>query len=183
MARPVTALSHALLKVLSDSASHSYGALTSILQCTRSLLEKSVSELRELGVEIESSDAHGCRLGAPMELLNADRLSSVVEELGGSTVSLDVLASVDSTNSQVARARLGALPQIAFCFSEMQTRGRGTEWAVLGFPLRKKPVFFSGVQILWAPGQSVGAKSCGRRDCGRCTGIVGLPGSGSQVAE
>jgi BirA family biotin operon repressor/biotin-[acetyl-CoA-carboxylase] ligase len=112
-----------LLKLLQDGRFHSGEALGGQLGISRSAIWKQLQGLEaELGVEVFKVPGRGYRLSSPMILLDAERISQAIPDLGWPVA---VEPSVDSTNAEIFR-RLGAGARAPFVLlAERQTAGRG----------------------------------------------------------
>jgi len=112
-----------LLKLLQDGRFHSGEALGGRLGISRSAIWKQLQGLEaELGVEVFKVPGRGYRLSSPMILLDAERISQAIPDLGWPVA---VEPSVDSTNAEIFR-RLGAGARAPFVLlAERQTAGRG----------------------------------------------------------
>jgi len=169
---------HTLLEVLGDSEFHSGAVLACDLQCSRASVRKSVEQLRELGFDVESACGHGYRLRTPMELLDANRVMTVVREMGAPPVRLQILQSVDSTNSQLARTSRDVPNHGQFCFAETQTEGRGRKGRTWVSPYARNLCFSVIWQFTGGPERLLGLSLAvgvmivdALRACG-CTGVA-----------
>jgi len=115
----------ALLKLMGDHRFHSGENLGQQLGVGRGAVWKRVSQLRELGLEIESQAGQGYRLLSRVEPLNEqwikDQLSAESDKL---LKYLEILPEVDSTNLYLMR-NLHRLPSGSACLAEYQSGGRG----------------------------------------------------------
>jgi len=114
-----------LLEALSDGRFHSGEELGIYLSTTRAGVWKQLQRLRDLGVEVDAVRGRGYRLAAPVELLDAARITeglsdSLRETLGDVSV---VLATASTNQDLLARARQGGGSEVLL--AEMQTAGRG----------------------------------------------------------
>ena len=119
--------SRSLLQALSAERPISGSALARHFGVTRTAVWKHIELLRGLGVPIHAQAGSGYRLGAAIELLDAERIrsglsSALQESLLPSA--LQVHWQIDSTNSELLRNR-DSLPPLAIALAEVQTRGRG----------------------------------------------------------
>ena len=125
-----------LLLALSMHHARSGRELAARSGITRAAVWKQIESLREAGVAIEARAGHGYRLGAEVELLDADRIAAALpdalrERLGAITVHWQV----DSTNSDLLRSLADGGPPIEACFAERQSRGRGRQGRTWHMPL------------------------------------------------
>lgn len=112
-----------LLAMLADGHFHSGQALGDALGISRGAVWKQISGLHELGLDVYRVPGRGYRLARPLDLLDENRLAAAVspgtrQRLG----TLEVLPTVDSTNSRLADAPAGV---VAACLAEHQQAGRG----------------------------------------------------------
>lgn len=115
-----------LLAQLADGALHSGGQLAAQLGVTRAAVWKLVAELRGLGIDVLSHDRRGYQLPAPVELMDAARVSLAAVESGWPLPALpEVLFEVDSTNTCLYEADPPAPDAPRLVFAELQRAGRG----------------------------------------------------------
>jgi BirA family biotin operon repressor/biotin-[acetyl-CoA-carboxylase] ligase len=113
-----------LLQLLGDGKNHSGQELASLLNVSRTAIWKQLAKLESLGLELLSQSGKGYRLVGGLELLEKDRISSlVVPSVTNAIAELTVLKLVDSTNSYLMRQE--PANGISVCFAEFQTAGRG----------------------------------------------------------
>lgn len=114
----------ALLELLGDGKNHSGQELASLLNVSRTAIWKQLAKLESLGLELLSQSGKGYRLVGGLELLDKDRINSLLQKTASKAISdLTLLKIVDSTNSYLmAKAPADG---ISVCFSEFQTAGRG----------------------------------------------------------
>lgn len=114
----------ALLRRLMDGAV-SGDALARDFGLTRAAIWKRIAALREAGVPVEAQAGQGYRLAQPLDLLDA---ATVMQALPGAVRArldaLEVLWSIDSTNSELLRRDTPARGAAAL-LAERQTGGRG----------------------------------------------------------
>ena len=120
-----------LLNILADGRFHSGDELGRALGVSRAAVWKAVKGFAGLGLEVHSVQGKGYRLAFPLELLDqAQILQALDEDRRVMVAGLDVLASVDSTNSLLLRRlqkrelSLGA-GRVHACLAEQQSAGRG----------------------------------------------------------
>jgi BirA family biotin operon repressor/biotin-[acetyl-CoA-carboxylase] ligase len=116
----------ALLALLADGALHSGASLAARLGVSRAAVWKLVRELREHGVQVASLPRIGYRLPRPVELLDAARIGSLLDDRGWRLGErLEVLLETDSTNTHLhdAPAPQPGAPRVAL--AELQQAGRG----------------------------------------------------------
>ena len=116
-----------LLRTLGDARWHSGEDLAQDAGITRAALSKRVKKLLDWGLEVETQPGKGLRLLAPMELLDADLIRGAMLERGVTAahagLPVEVLATTDSTNSQLMARNATGDPQALL--AEHQTAGRG----------------------------------------------------------
>ena len=114
-----------ILRELSDQRFTSGAALATQFSVSRSAISDALKEATDNGVEIFKLTRRGYKLAAPLDLLS---LNVVRQCLGNDAarVDIDVLDTVDSTNSELARRSVNvALPSGTCIVTEIQTAGRG----------------------------------------------------------
>ena len=116
-----------LLDCLSDGQVHSGETLGRQLGITRAAVWKQIKSARELGVPLLSCRGNGYQLASGFELLNANSIRrSLSSKVQAALPSLQVMPTVDSTNSAVLRVlREQTLPSPCVMLAEQQTAGRG----------------------------------------------------------
>ena len=113
----------ALLSLLGDAQFHSGEELARTLGLSRTAIWHSIHELETLGLGLSAVPGKGYRLGRPLELLDENRIHSLLSEAARPLMSrLEIHDELDSTNSHLVR-QTGAGP--AVCLAETQTAGRG----------------------------------------------------------
>lgn len=114
-----------LLRTLSDGGWHSGERLAQEAGVTRAALSKRIARLIDLGLEIETQPGRGSRLVHPLDLLEPDLIRGALQKPWQSRLVLGVVASTDSTNSQLTGADPARDPQALL--AEHQARGRGRQ--------------------------------------------------------
>jgi BirA family biotin operon repressor/biotin-[acetyl-CoA-carboxylase] ligase len=124
-----------LLALLGDGAEVSGSALAARLGITRAAVWKQIEQLRAFGLPIDASAAHGYRLAAPVETLDAARIAAAISpERRARVGGIEVLWRIDSTSSELLR-RAGESASPRACLAEIQTRGRGRRGRAWHMPL------------------------------------------------
>lgn len=124
-----------LLASLADGAELSGSALAARLGITRAAVWKQIEQLRALGLPISASAAHGYRLDAPIETLDAARITEAISPEQRTRVGeIEVFWQIDSTSSELLR-RAGASQTPRACLAEIQTQGRGRRGRSWHMPL------------------------------------------------
>jgi BirA family biotin operon repressor/biotin-[acetyl-CoA-carboxylase] ligase len=116
-----------LLPLLANGEFHSGQALADALGVSRTAVWKQVNRINtESGLQIESVRGRGYRIPGGLDLLDADRVTATLKGRSRTLMSrLEILESVDSTNSEVLRqAERGGASGLV-CAAEQQTAGRG----------------------------------------------------------
>lgn len=119
-------ISYELIRALAPGRFCSGEALAYELGVTRNAVWKRVASLRAAGIDVHAVRGKGYRLADPMELLTQDSMLADFDPVVlGSLAQLEILDSVDSTNSYLMKlARRGGASGTAV-FSEWQSAGRG----------------------------------------------------------
>lgn len=125
-----------LLAELAAGAAVSGSELAARLGVSRTAVWKQVERLRELGLDVAAQAGRGYRLGAPIELLDAERIrraltSSERARLGD----LALHWQLDSTSSELLRRAAGDPRDGLVCLAEVQSAGRGRRGRVWRMPL------------------------------------------------
>ncbi len=120
--RPLT---FQILRELSDQRFTSGAALAAQFDVSRSAISDALKEASNSGIEIFKLTRRGYKLAAPLDLLS---LEVIRQSLGNDAarVDIDVLDTVDSTNTELVRRAVNvALPSGTCIVTEIQTAGRG----------------------------------------------------------
>lgn len=124
MARPLNpAQLLPLLRTLADGRWHSGEVLARAAGITRAALSKRVQRLGEWGLPVETQPGVGCRLSAPLDLLEEDTIRGALRPDLRARLRLAVLPATDSTNTRLLAAPAADDPQALL--AEHQTGGRG----------------------------------------------------------
>ncbi len=118
--------SEGLLALLADGELHSGEALAGHLGVSRTAVWKLVAELRRLGIELQSIERRGYRLGRPVELLDLGRMREAAREAGASLPDdLEIHFELGSTNDYLYAAPMPPDGSPRVVFAELQNTGRG----------------------------------------------------------
>ena len=119
-------LASILLSILADGHFHSGTELGAITGRSRSAIWKAVKSLQLAGVEIYSVRGKGYRLSAQMELLSPEAILANLDAATRKDVTkLEVIFTLDSTNSRLMEAARKGVPSGYVCLAEHQQSGRG----------------------------------------------------------
>ncbi|VFT53704.1 bifunctional biotin--[acetyl-CoA-carboxylase] synthetase/biotin operon repressor [Pseudomonas aeruginosa] len=126
-----------LLKLLQDGRFHSGEELGAVLGISRSAVWKRLQHLEaEHGLQFHKVRGRGYRLASPLSLLDPRKIDSLWP--------VEIMPTVDSTNSEAMR-RLAAGASTPFVIvAEQQTAGPWTSRPSLGQSLWREPLLFSG---------------------------------------
>ncbi|WP_145482298.1 bifunctional biotin--[acetyl-CoA-carboxylase] ligase/biotin operon repressor BirA [Yersinia rohdei] len=108
-----------LISILADGAFHSGEQLGEMLGMSRAAINKHMQRIREWGLDVFTVPGKGYSLPAPIQLLDADVISSYLPE-----GNVRVLPVIDSTN-QYLLDRISELQSGDACVAEYQHAGRG----------------------------------------------------------
>jgi BirA family transcriptional regulator, biotin operon repressor / biotin---[acetyl-CoA-carboxylase] ligase len=117
----------ALLRLLADGRLQSGAELAAALGVSRAAVWKALHRAADdLGLELTAVRRKGYRLARPLELLDAERIESALsaparQRLAG----IEVLLSVDSTNTRLMQAAAVGAAAGRVCLAERQLAGRG----------------------------------------------------------
>lgn len=124
-----------LLALLAGGAELSGSAVAAKLGITRAAVWKQIEQLRARGLPIRAEPGRGYRLEAPIELLDAARISAeIAPDLRARVGTIDVHWQIDSTSSELARHAEDSMLSRA-CLAEIQTQGRGRRGRAWQLPL------------------------------------------------
>ena len=121
-------LKRRLLGILADGKFHSGEDAAKILGVSRMAVWKQVQYLKKCGLEIRSYKRRGYSLAQPVELLEASRITSCLDENAQAGIrNIDINFQIDSTNSYL----INKLPHEdihgRIVLAEYQTGGRGSK--------------------------------------------------------
>lgn len=112
-----------IIRLLADGGLHSGEEVAECLGVSRTAVSKAARRAAdELGIRIETIRGHGYRLSSPLELLNSQRILSLIDS---KVARLEICDKVDSTNRHLMRAAADGAPAGIVCLAERQTDGRG----------------------------------------------------------
>ena len=117
--------SKALITLLQDGKVHSGESLAQYLGVSRTAVWKQIRRAVEDGYEVATVRGKGYQLLTPVDLLDAEKISSGIAPEIRSVLSLTVLDEVDSTNAEVIRQWQAGSSSIPVCIADCQTAGRG----------------------------------------------------------
>lgn len=120
------AISYELVRALASGHFRSGEELAQELGITRNAVWKRIDALRDLGLDVHAVRGRGYRLAQPLELLAPQSiLDGISHESRSLLAELEILDSVDSTNSYVMARRKGGTQHAVAVFAERQQAGRG----------------------------------------------------------
>lgn len=111
-----------VLSLLKGGAELSGEAMSRTLGVSRAAVWKAIEALRQEGYVIASAPRRGYRLEASPDRLSAGELSAPGRRVGREVV---CLGTVDSTNNEIKRRAVDAVPDGLAVLAEEQTGGRG----------------------------------------------------------
>lgn len=117
----------AVLRLLADARFHSGEQLAAVLGVSRATVWKRVRALSQTcGVAVGAVRGRGYRLAEPLELLDREHLVPLLaRDTTAHLAQLDLVETVDSTNTYLLGRRLADSNQGIACLAERQTAGRG----------------------------------------------------------
>lgn len=122
----MTPLVRKLIERLADGRFHSGEDMAKSFGVSRSAIWKSLRALRDLGVEVHAVTRKGYRLPQPLELLDDKSIRAALSKSGAARArSLEVHASIDSTNSHLLAKPPAPARMAEIALAEYQTAGRG----------------------------------------------------------
>lgn len=117
-------LAFALLRELSHAHFTSGVMLASKYAVSRSAISDALQDASASGIEIFSLTRRGYRLASPLELLDIEQIRAGLGDTA-KRVDVEVLATVDSTNSALMKRAGSGAPSGLCLVTETQTAGRG----------------------------------------------------------
>lgn len=134
--RPDAASPRRLLAQLDAGTAISGSELATRLGVSRAAVWKQVEHLRAAGLDIEAQAGRGYRLGAPLDLLDADAIrASLAPATARRLGDLDVFWQIDSTSSELLRRAASGVRDRSVCLAERQSAGRGRRGRAWQMPL------------------------------------------------
>ncbi|KAE8175516.1 bifunctional biotin--[acetyl-CoA-carboxylase] ligase/biotin operon repressor BirA [Photobacterium carnosum] len=109
----------ALIRLLADGHFHSGEKLGLALGMSRAGIAKQIKIIQQWGLDLYSVQGKGYCLAAPIELLDSQRITELVN-----CPQLELIPVIDSTNQHLLN-QIGQLPCGAVCLAEYQQAGRG----------------------------------------------------------
>ena len=95
------------------------------LGISRSAVWKHIQRLSSFGIDVYSVSGKGYRLAVPLQLLDQAKIRDAVLDSGMLYSRLEVLSSIDSTNSRLRELAMQGEPNGSVLLAEHQTGGRG----------------------------------------------------------
>lgn len=117
-------LAYLLLRDLSHEHFTSGARLAEKYGVSRSAVSDALRDAGEAGIAIFSLTRKGYRLAAPIEMLDVDRIRTALGT-AAARVDVEVIALIDSTNSELMRRATAGAPSGLCLAAEGQTAGRG----------------------------------------------------------
>ena len=117
-------LAFTLLRELSHEHFVSGALLAKKHGVSRSAISDALRDASDAGIGIFSLTRKGYRLAAPIEMLDVERIRGLLG-VAAKRVDVEVLAGIDSTNSELMRRAVTGAPGGMCLAAEMQTAGRG----------------------------------------------------------
>ncbi len=115
-----------IIQLLNDKQYHTGTAIGESLNIGRSAVWKSIEQLRQYGVEIESAGRKGYRLIHDIELLNEESIRSCFSTSNQSLFDkIEICESIESTNTYLMQAARNHTKGNTACLAELQTGGKG----------------------------------------------------------
>lgn len=116
-----------ILKTLADGRFHSGERLAEQASLSRTAIWKKIRDLRdETGLDIASVRGRGYRLSEPLQLLQKNLVLETLSPPARERLAeLNILETVDSTNTWLMRRRAEPITGALACLAEHQTAGRG----------------------------------------------------------
>lgn len=133
-----------LLSLLSDGEFHSGSELGRLVGVSRTSIWKAIPSLQELNVPVEVVKGKGYRVQGGLDLLDKNKILSMLPCNIKERVNLDILLSHSSTNDYLASFKESVHQNYHICLAEHQTAGRGRRGKVWVSPFAKNISFSAG---------------------------------------
>ena len=112
-----------LLRQLADGRFHSGELLARSLNVSRATIWQILADAEAIGARVFRVRGKGYRLEAPLEFLDAATVNARLDQ--ASPIRLEVIDTLESTNSYLLEAAAKGAPHGIVIATELQTRGRG----------------------------------------------------------
>lgn len=133
-----------LLSLLSDGEFHSGSELGRLVGVSRTSIWKAIPGLQELNVPVEVVKGKGYRVQGGLDLLDKNKILSMLPCNIKERVNLDILLSHSSTNDYLSSFKESVHQNYHICLAEHQTAGRGRRGKVWVSPFAKNISFSAG---------------------------------------
>ncbi|THB70029.1 MAG: bifunctional biotin--[acetyl-CoA-carboxylase] ligase/biotin operon repressor BirA [Gammaproteobacteria bacterium] len=115
-----------IIQLLNDGEYHSGTTIGESLNIGRSAIWKSIEQLRELGVNIESAGRKGYHLHQPIELLDEALINKTIQDRGNNPYKqVEIFETIESTNTYLMQVARDHTCGNRTCMAELQTGGKG----------------------------------------------------------
>lgn len=115
-----------IIQLLSDGQYHSGTAIGEHLNIGRSAVWKSIEQLRQLGIDIESAGRKGYRLAQDIELLEESEIRGHISPQNNTLFNkIEICESTASTNTHLMHTARNHNSGNIACLAEQQTGGKG----------------------------------------------------------
>lgn len=117
---------HELLRLLSTGQFYSGQSLADQLGVSRTAVWNNIQYLKKLGLDVFAVQGKGYRLAYPLELLDAQKITTELSSPAAGCVDLEVFSEIDSTNRYLLKRMYETSPgRVRACLAEYQNAGRG----------------------------------------------------------
>ncbi len=124
--RKISSTLKKLVAQLNDGEFHSGTSLGQALGISRNAVWKQLNQLTQHGISIESIKNRGHRLVEPLTLLDKRKINlQLDDQIQSRIASLDIFASLKSTNDYIKSLPPASLNEIRLCLAEHQEAGKG----------------------------------------------------------
>lgn len=139
---------HKLLYLLSDGQFHSGSELGALLGISRTSVWKSLPVLQDFSIEVEVVKGKGYRILGGLDLLDKNKISSLLSSFVKSHLEIDLILSHASTNDYLVDQLKGRyLSGYHACLAEVQLSGRGRRGRTWISPFAKNIYLSLGFSI------------------------------------
>jgi len=139
--------SKALISLLLDGEVHSGECLANQLGVSRTAIWKQIRRAEEEGIQIKTIRGRGYQLVSDVDFLSAEGILEEVRLAPQSSIQLQVLDEVDSTNAAVMREFADGTEGVPVVIADRQTAGRGRRGRVWQSPLGENLYMSMGLAL------------------------------------
>lgn len=137
-----------LLKMMSDGEYHSGSELGDALGLSRTSIWKSLAQLQQFNIQVETVKGKGYKLSGGLDLLDSGVITSMLTDQCSKKCTVETILSCTSTNDYINAAPSNySLDKYHACFAEFQLSGRGRRGRAWVSPFAKNVYLSVGLKM------------------------------------